>query len=90
MNSYAPMLQETSPGSGRSAPRWSVVMRFGGEAWSVHSSSGIASIDRLFDCNAMVSVGPPLLLRPAGSSSGSVLLWLPVAAKPHELSSLRL
>jgi len=41
----------------------------------------------LSESRAMVSVGPPLSWRPLGSSSGLVLLRLPVALNPHEASS---
>jgi hypothetical protein len=54
----------------------------------VHEASGIASIAGLPRSSAIVCVGPPLLLRPAGLSCGLVLLRLPVVAlNPHELSS---
>ena len=56
-------------------------------SWSVHEPSGIASIAGLPETSAIVCVGPPWLPRPAGSSLGSVLLWLPMAPNAHELSS---
>src|SRR5690242_2635885 len=55
-------------------------------AWSVHEATGITSIAGLPVSSAMVGVGPPLLAGPAVESSGLVLLRLPVAVKPHELS----
>src|SRR5262250_267652 len=81
------MSQALSAASGRGKPRWSLVIGLGGEAWSVQSANGIASIAGLPVCSAIVLVGPPLLLRPAGSSIGSVLLWLPVVLKLHVESS---
>ena len=59
----------------------------GGVAWSVHEANGIASIAGLPVCSAMVRVGPPLSLRPALSSFGLVLLWLPPELKRQEASS---
>ena len=81
------MSQLASPQSGRGKLRWSVIIGLGGEAWSVQSVSGIASIAGLVDWSAIVCVGPPLLASPAAESSGLVLLWLPVALNLHELSS---
>ena len=62
----------------------------GGEAWSVQSATGIASIAGLPAASAIVCVGPPLFLRPRPSSIGSVLLELPVALNPQLASSAML
>ena len=66
MNSKAPMSQ---PGPcGRLTPRWSVVI----VVPQPFTPGAIASIAGLPERRAIVCVGPPLSLRPAGSSIGSV------------------
>jgi hypothetical protein len=85
-NSYAPMEQLVASDPGRANPRWSRPFT-GGAAQTVTSPALIAGLPA---SSAMVCVGPPLLVSPAGSSNGSLLqndvplvVLQPAPAKPH-------